>query len=179
MDNLSMQRALEYIIGTQYHFEIIPASELGQINFKRNKDSFIIVHIPLGNSNFGHWIAFEISCVNYTAKYFDSYGLDVHNYVDNVPFQIVTQNDRALQSPKSDLCGVYVCYFVYHRVRSRLLFCEILSIFVKNTEKNDIIVKKFYSQLLNRMPATKRQVSCKILKTCCMTEMIKFMKDDS
>lgn len=173
MDSSEILQYLNFIVGDYYHYAVISASELPLVDIKDGKDSFIIVHVPIQDETHGHFVVFEVSCERPVAQYFDSFGLDAKTYFDNIPFQIVSRNDRALQNPKSNLCGFYSLFFIYHRIHSNLYHSSFLSLFVSNTNANDNQIVKFIQRLRKWVPNQHKQVETNILKSGVMRDMVK------
>lgn len=178
MDSEELVHYIKFIVGSDYHFEVISAADLELVQFKKDKDTFLVVHVPIESATYGHFITFEVSCLAPTAKYFDSFGLDVYNYLNHVPFAIVSENDRALQDKDSCMCGLYCLFFIYHRSRSHLYQFEILSLFVNDTKENDKKVSKLFDQLNRQMPNRGRLVHYKLLKCTFMSTLLAKLKND-
>lgn len=178
MDSLEILHYLKFFVGSDYHFEVIPASDLAIIDFKKDKDTVLVVHVPIKHESYGHFIVFEVSCAKPVAKYFDSFGLDVYNYLDHIPFQIVNENKTALQDPKSCTCGLYALFYIIHRVKYHFTFNEILSFFGTDAKANDRKVSKFFDRLSSQMPNYGRMVQYKLLKCAFMYRMLDHLQND-
>jgi hypothetical protein len=107
-----------------------------------------------------HWCAVwrNASCeterLDYDAEFWDSLGKGPHAYkirltgaADGPRLRVAFQ-DRRLQSPDSDVCGEFVCYFVFWRCLGATM-SEISQTFTSDVKNNDNIVRSFKQSLLS------------------------------
>ena len=91
-----------------------------------------------------HWLAIFIDS-NGRGEFFDSFGREPSEPFSsfmNEQCRFWTYNDRQLQSVISSVCGHYVCYFGYRRVRG-INMNAIVNLFGYDTALNDYLVHKF------------------------------------
>lgn len=181
MDNLELQKVLEFILSSNYHLEIISSYELGSLKLKSDKNTILVLHCSPDSGDVGHWIAFAYSVENNSAIYFDSYGLDVLNYVDKLPFKISCQNGQAIQHSNSNACGKYVVFFVYciAYLRLSLSLYQVLDYYSSNTIKNDYKVQRFYNSLHKRIEQSPKSVGMSCMKSICMCNFMTLIKQNA
>lgn len=174
MDNNQLLKALDFILCNKYHVVLVTSNQLFNLSFRKDKDTFCVVHISEENSSIGHWVVFEVSCVDHSAYFFDSYALDFHQYFDRVPFHIRGQNRRPIQNESTSNCGMFVLYYVFCRVTLKLSPNRIQNSFKTNTDlRNDTKVEHFYINLKRRMNEKIHKHKNIDLKACCMCDFLK------
>lgn len=100
-----------------------------------------------------HWLAFYKSKGQKYIDFFDSFGLPIEFYgLEFISFinshgGFVRYNNEQLQSNLSNYCGMYCLYFLFHR-HAGVTFVNILNNFNLNKKSNDMIVKKFWDEML-------------------------------
>jgi len=94
-----------------------------------------------------HWVGIYIENMNRPLEFFCSYGFGITDYADNFINFVkrynlsVVENRKCLQSINSDVCGLYVIYYLYKRKNGccpRAFYCH----FSNNYVNNDKIVKR-------------------------------------
>lgn len=120
------------------------------------KNCFLIINNQTSTEPGQHWFCLiKKSSQNY--EYFDSLGvnetrLDLLKYFKILPFySIVKFNETCLQNSTSSTCGLFVLYFLIHRLHNfDMSFSEIMNeIFTVNTEQNEILVENFAKDVLD------------------------------
>lgn len=91
-----------------------------------------------------HWLAVFVSDA-YKVEFFDSFGQPYQFYGWNI-LGDVKYNKKSLQSPDSDVCGMYCIYFLYFRCRG-LSMERIVADFSSNARHNDEYVRQFMNTL--------------------------------
>lgn len=172
MDSEQLQQAVEHIVRKKYYFKIISSRELNSLSIKKGETSFIVIHIasPEANSKVGHFVLVEF---NRTGKiiFFDSYGLDPISYLEHVPFHVTDQIPRQIQDNKSEICGLYIIYYMCQRVYLKKSLQQIYQPFSADTRANDKFIKNFaarYGKKLIKKPRTQESP----LKSICMCDYI-------
>ena len=94
-----------------------------------------------------HWVAFYFENKHY-AEFFDSYGNDP-GYLAKEFESFLSRNVKdwihnvvRLQGDFSTVCGQYCVLFLYYRCRGTSM-SDIVRMFSKNTEVNDVLVNEF------------------------------------
>lgn len=154
-----MCSVLTNVLGTKYHFKIIPAKELQFVHFKSDKDTFLIVHIKSGDEeeNVGHWICFEYSRADRSAFFYDSYAMDYNIYFRTIPFHVKGRNHIRQQSLTSSNCGKFVVHFIYARALLKLSIKNVLGYFGSHVRTFD----------------TKNDDQVTLLRICCIVNFVK------
>lgn len=105
------------------------------------------------------------------SDFYCSYGNPSTAYDFDLPFPIRHTNLQSHQSLFSNLCGVYVIYFLVHRTLGFTL-AQIVNHFGPSPELNDQIIKSFYNSLTYIKPIS--QLDQK-LQRCC-TRLLNSLK---
>ena len=94
-----------------------------------------------------HWVAHYIPNKN-ECEWFDSYGAHISMYpsILTPKIQITRENCNILQGPGSYECGGFCLMFLYSRVIG-IDYNRFLNQFSYSGKRNDVIVKKFMSNL--------------------------------
>jgi len=115
---------------------------------------FIINTDPLPNPG-KHWIC-VILLDRSSSEYFDSVG-DPENYHDEHLQRFIKANShkcthilQQLQSSTSDICGLYVIFFVVMRICYQIPMQEIYHMFGLDLKQNDKFVATFLFNLFNK-----------------------------
>jgi len=146
MNTSQLENALSVLLRYNEHNEIschvIAANELEKLSITSYPAMIIQNCDPVGQPG-SHWIAY-VAYEDGTCEYFDSYGNPVGKYNVQVPGKIVDENCRVLQSAKSETCGEFCLYFLYHRAIG-ISYRSILKRMSCIPSVNDRKVKKFVS----------------------------------
>ncbi len=157
MDNHQLRQYLEIVLGTRADVIIIPAAAINQVKVTAAV-TVLVVHIsPLNNENIGHFICVLIRSKKkqLVGEFFDSLGKGIDYYLPSFPYPIIFNWSQKIQNPESNLCGIYVLFFIHVRFNhycscilptqpNRDLFKGTFSI---NTFKNDCKIMYFFKRL--------------------------------
>ena len=108
---------------------------------------FFIWNNDLYSGKGEHWLAVFVSD-NYKVEFFDSFGHSPQYYGWNIKGD-VDFNKKSLQSPDSDVCGMYCIYFLYFRCRG-LGMSSIVADFSSDSRRNDDYVRQFVKNMYRR-----------------------------
>lgn len=120
------------------------------------KFSFVIINNQKATEPGQHWFCIlKTSLKNY--EYFDSLGVSdtklnlLKSYKIFPIDSIVKFNETPVQEPSSSTCGLFVLYFIIHRLHNLdMSFSTLMNeIFTLNRSQNEIEVLKFAKDLLN------------------------------
>lgn len=141
--------------------DVIPSDYL--VEYSRSPYPVALIVNSKDSSHPGqHWLA--ILSRDRTVYFFCSYGMGIEFYgkyfEEFAKDKLVIQNNVALQSPNSVVCGKYALYFISKLIKGKNL-SSIYCGFSKDCRKNDAIVEKFVNRhkpiLCNHMPKCKIQ----------------------
>ena len=134
------------------HVDVLPADYLDNYNIP-SLPAYLVVNSEGSNHPGQHWIAMYIRRKTASGgrpilEFFCSYGLGIDfysshfsNFVKSKNFKII-ENTIPLQSVGSNVCGNYVLYFLYNRIKG----CCPMSSYCKfstNAKYNDARVERF------------------------------------
>ena len=148
-------------------YTVVPSDKLKDIRIT-SYPFFLCANLDESNMEGSHWVGMYIARKGAELEFFDSYGIDIDNYVSHFR-NFVTMNNlrlvqtpQMLQGPKSLVCGHYVIMFMYFRLKgcSRRAF---YARFSNNVEKNDALVYKFVNKLAVKKFTCKNFQICKSL----------------
>ena len=101
---------------------------------------FFIWNTDLYSGKGKHWVAIYVTDTH-KVEFFDSFAHSPQFYGWDIS-QYVLFNQKPLQSPVSDVCGMYCIFYLFFRCRG-LTMDSILTNFTNNFRKNDAFVSQF------------------------------------
>lgn len=132
---------------------IIGVFAADQLPIKLDFPCGFIANTDTQNEAGRHWCCFYFPNSN-TVEYFDSYGKSVNYYNNPFPryvsnFSTIIANSKQLQSPYSDICGMYCLFFLWHRLNG-ISFSNIINMFSNIYDCNDLFVYRFVSYMFEK-----------------------------
>ena len=128
----------------------IPCNDLDKLLIKKYPFAYCINDQPYPETG-NHWVAMYIHSRGSSLEFFCSFGKPISRYLPH--FQNfanrnklkIVQSNICLQSMLSDVCGQYVIYYIYNRLRrcSRNTF---YAKFSSNVKRNDELVRAFVNK---------------------------------
>jgi hypothetical protein len=142
MNNIQIENILKKDKFSKHNF--IGVYSRDNLPLKVIKPSTLIFNSDISSGPGEHWIALNYT-KNGNCEFFDSLGLGPHfygieNYLKNTSKKCKI-NKNAIQSLNSTYCGFYSILFILIRSRN-YSYKTFLNSFEKNTNKNDIYLKK-------------------------------------
>jgi hypothetical protein len=127
--------------------------EILAINEIPNKISYFPTWLIINNESSyelgGHWIALYFKNEKMPADFFDSFAKEAITYNDKITKLLFTHHnifqsiDKPIQAKNSNTCGLFVLYFLIHRMRGKPFEKIIHNFSTNNLAQNDKIVKDF------------------------------------
>jgi len=150
MDNKTLCCVIRHITHSECvnNVYVLPRDKLKIVDLTR-LPAVVIVNTDKSGDPGKHWIAFYMykdSKSRTIAEYFDSYGQTLANYNVEFPVKIKDYNCQTLQSMFSNVCGLHVIFFVYHRVRGKSLK-DVIKLYSSDENCNDMLVRRFFEKL--------------------------------
>lgn len=174
MNNHQIERLLHLVARGKACVIVCSKDQVNDISFS---DDVTICAVCTVNQNesVGHWIAFLVikNKNDYYTELFDSFGEKLSFYNISFPLKINKQSTRAAQGDQSDLCGSYVLFFAYSRLRG-YNFESIEKSFSIDREKNDKKMTRFttflFKSILPSRPLTLKKPT---QRAGCMCDILK------
>jgi hypothetical protein len=147
MDTITVHKILSSLFSKRkVTFDVIPCDYLDKINVTRYP-LCLCVNNQTSSEPGEHWVGIFVPNPSGPLEFFCSYGIGMSFYADyfkkfakRMKYDIV-ENDRCLQSVNSNVCGLYVIYFLFKRANKCPLKC-IYAPFSNNVIRNDAIVRR-------------------------------------
>jgi len=155
MDTNSIYNILYTLFKRRAQIAVLGADQLDAFQIIKYPVCLCVNSDPISKPG-QHWVGIYIKNVSGPLEFFCSYGLGIMNYVGNFKKFVkkcnlsVLENRKRLQSASSNVCGLYVIYYLYKRMNGccpRSFYYN----FSSNYENNDKIVKhmvKIHKNLL-------------------------------
>ena len=152
MNTLQISRVLNAFNCLQRtRFEITAINALPNVVKETYPQIFIVNNEPFPEKG-KHWLCIILFNTS-KAEYFDSigkppevYGSELRKFIDENS-RVCNFRARRLQSRTSDICGLYVIFFVVMRICYDVPLGKLYSLFSENAIQNDEFVKSFFCDL--------------------------------
>jgi len=146
MDTHSIYNILYALFKKSAQIAVLGADQLDSFQITKYPVCICVNNEPISKPG-QHWVGIFIKNVYGPLEFFCSYGFGINHYATNfVNFAKrnnlnVEENRKCLQSLKSNVCGLYVIYYLYKRMIGccpKAFYCN----FSKNYVNNDKIVRR-------------------------------------
>lgn len=132
----------------KYYMGCYPSDKIPNI---KKYPSSIVVNMDNSNEPGSHWVALFVPHKEH-AYYFDSFGLKPSNknIVDYLKrFTHITRQKFVIQSIASNVCGIYVVFFIY--LCSRGYTMRKINTMLSRIKNRDLFVVKYVNKYINKL----------------------------
>lgn len=149
MDSFRLHELLTFTSKNKIAVKVVSHKHIKRVKLNQ-LPLFLVVHYGRSDKN-GHYIGFVIHKSKKRAKtaiMLDSFG-EKYSYYSTVvlPFSIKGGITRQIQDSSSNLCGLFLWFFL-HRLVENYSVRATLGLFGRNTLLNDKLVKERYKQFI-------------------------------
>jgi hypothetical protein len=152
------------------NFNVIPCDYLQYVKLDK-RPLALVVNDCTSDESGNHWVGIYVPNNRGPLYFFCSYGLGINSYASyfneftrKLKMDII-ENIKCLQALKSNVCGLYVIYFLY-KINMGCCLKSVYHNFSNNVKKNDANVIKFSSKFF--MPTINKHKNVNnVINQCC------------